>query len=437
MTSSPHRIVVVGGGSGGLKLVTRLGDRYARDPNVEVTLVDGSLTHVWKPLLHEIAAGTLDVHDDEREYMAHAHDHHFHFNWGWMDGLDRAAQQIWLAPVHDETGAESLPRRPVGYDTLVLAVGSTSNDFGIAGVADHCYSLDSTAEAERFRRRFLEAYLRAEQQTGPPAPGELDVAIVGAGATGVELAAELDRMRRQLRDYGIRGLDPLRDTRLVLIERAPRVLPGLADDMAAATRAQLEHLGIELHTGEAVAEVTEDGLHLESGEVIPAHFIVWAAGVQAPAFLEQLDGLETDAGHRVCVNSSLQTPRDEHIFAMGDCAACPPRPGSDEITPPRAQAADQQAEFLSRALARRLGGKPLPAFTYRDRGALVNVHDSAFGTLMGSLLGRVTIKGWLARIGYRSLYRAHQRALHGNVRALLLLLADIISRRTRPRLKLH
>lgn len=437
MTSQPHRIVVVGGGSGGLKLATRLGNRYRRDPGVEVTLIDGNLTHVWKPLLHEIAAGTLDVHDDECEYMAHARAHHFRFTWGWMDGLDRSSRQVWLAPLHEEDGTESLPRRPVAYDTLVLALGSVSNDFGVPGVTEHCYSLDSTSEAEHFRQSLLEAYLRAEQRHEQLERGELDVAVVGAGATGVELVAELDRMRRELTDYGVRDLDPVRDTRLVLIEQAPRVLPGQADDLAAATQAQLERLGVELRTGEAVEEARADGLRLASGDVIPARFIVWAAGVQAPPFLEGIDGLETDRNHRVVVTSTLQTTRDEHIFALGDCAACPPKPGSEDITPPRAQAADQQAEFLTRALACRLKGRPLPQFTYRDRGALVNVHDSAFGTLMGSLLGRVTIKGWLARVGYRSLYRAHQRALHGTVRAALLVLADTISRRTRPRLKLH
>lgn len=437
MTESVHRIVVVGGGSGGLKLATRLGDRYRKDPNVDVTLVDGNLTHVWKPLLHEVAAGTLDAHDDEREYMAHGRSHHFRFTWGWMEGLDRAARQVWLAPLCEEDGSEALPRRPVPYDTLVLAVGSVSNDFGVPGVAEHCYSLDSTAEAERFRRQLLEAYLRADQRAGAREAGELDVAVVGAGATGVELTAELDRMRRQLVDYGVRELDPARDTRLILIERAPRVLPGQADDLADATRAQLEHLGVDLRTGEAVAEAREDGLRLASGATIAARFIVWAAGVQAPAFLDGIDSLETDRAHRLVVRSTLQATRDERIFALGDCAACPPSPGSEQIIPPRAQAADQQAAFLARALPCRLQDRPLPTFEYRDRGALVNVHDSAFGTLMGSLLGQVTIKGWFARLSYRSLYRAHQRALHGTVRAGLLLLADIVTRRTRPRLKLH
>ena len=435
--SAPHRIVIVGGGSGGLKLATRLGHRYRRDPSVRVTLVDGSLTHVWKPLLHEIAAGTLDIHDDECDYIAHARAHRFTFVWGRMDGLDRARRRVHLAALQETDGREALPAREVAYDTLVIAVGSESNDFGVPGVAEHCFTLDSAEEAERFRRYLLEAYLRAGQGGGPRTAGELNVAIVGGGATGVELAAELDKMRHELAEYGACDIDVVRDTRLVVIERAPRLLPGLPDDVATATRNQLEHLGVGVRTGEEVAEVTPEGIRIRDGDFIPARFGVWAAGVQAPAFLAGIDGLETSGRHQLVVRSTLQTTHDDRVFALGDCAACPREPGSDTVVPPRAQAADQQAGFLARALPRFLAGRPLPEYTYRDRGSLVNVSDSAFGTLMGALLGRVTIQGWFARVSYRSLYRAHQRGLHGTTRALTMFLSDLVSRRTRPRLKLH
>lgn len=430
-----HRIVIVGGGSGGLKLATRLGRRFRGRDDVTVTLVDGALTHIWKPLLHEIAAGTLDARDDERDYIAHARAHHFTFVWGWMDGLDRQTRQLWLAPFDDDAGGEGLSRRPVDYDTLILAVGSESDDFGIPGVDRYCFTLDSAAEAEQFRRRLLESYLRAEQRELRAGPGELDIAIVGAGATGVELAAELDRMRHQLADYGIRRLDPVHDTRIVLIERAPRLLPGLPGRIAEATGEQLRRLGIETRLGESVTAVTEHGIELAGGDVVSARLKVWAAGVRAPGFLADIAGLETNARHQLAVELTLQTTRDPDIFALGDCAACPA--GDGLLVPPRAQAADQQAAFLADAIPRHLRGKPLPRYVYRDRGSLISVQDSAVGTLMGALLGRVTIEGWIARAGYRWLYRRHQRALYGTPRALLLWLADLIQRRTRPRLKLH
>jgi len=432
----PHRIVIIGGGSGGLKLATELGRRYARDPATEITLVDGNLTHVWKPLYHEVAAGTLDVHDDECDYIAHARRHHFTFVWGWMSGLDRAGRRVHLAPMHETDGSEVLAARDLPYDMLVIAIGSVSNDFGVPGVAEHCFSLDSAAEAEAFRRYLFEAYLRAGQRGGAAAPGELDVAIVGGGATGVELAAELDRMRHELADYGACDIDAVNDAHLVILERAPRLLPGLPEDLAEATRTQLARLGIITRLSEEVAEVTADGIRTRGGDFIPARFKVWAAGVQAPALLGTL-ALETNARHQLVVRRTLQTTQDDRIFALGDCAACPADASGKALVPPRAQAADQQAGFLARALPRHLRGEPLPEYTYRDRGSLVNVHDSAFGTLMGALLGNVTIEGWFARISYRWLYRSHQRALHGTIRALMMFLSDVVSRRTRPRLKLH
>lgn len=434
---SPKRIVIVGGGSGGLKLATRLGHRYRRNPEVEVTLVDDTLTHVWKPLLHEIAAGTLDLHEDECNYLAHARRHHFRFVWGRMQGLDRQNRRIHLAPLEARDGGESLPARGLDFDVLVLAVGGISDDFGIEGVAEHCYRLDSAPEAERFRQRLLEAYLRAGQSEDPPEPGELDVAIVGGGATGVELAAELDKMRHELNEYGAVGIDAVKDTKMTLLERIPRLLPGLPEELAVSTEKELTARGVTVRTGEAVSRVTAEGVHAEGGDFIPARFSVWAAGIRGQPFLASLDGLETNRRDQVQVRRTLQSTVDDHIFALGDCAACPLGEGDERLVPPRAQAADQQSRFLARQLPRFLDGRELADYTYRDRGSLVSLDDTAVGTLMGALLGNVTFEGWAARMSYRMLYRSHQRALHGSFRAMMLWITDLLGRRTRPRLKLH
>jgi len=434
---SAKRIVIIGGGSGGLKLATRLGHHYRGDEAVEITLVDDTLTHVWKPLLHEIAAGTLDMREDECDYLAHARRHHFRFVWGRMQGLDRAKRHIRLAPLELEDKPEDQPARELRYDLLVMSVGGISDDFGVPGVSEHCYRLDSAPEAERFRQRLLEAYLRAGQSDRPPAPGELDVAIVGGGATGVELAAELDKMRHELKEYGAVGIDAVDDTTLTILERAPRLLPGLPDDLAESTEKELGERGVHVMTGEAVSEVTSNGVRTANGAEIPARFTVWAAGVRGQPFLASLDGLENNNRDQLLVRRTLQTTRDDRIFAMGDCSACPLDDSGERYVPPRAQAADQQAKFLLKNLPRYLKGHELPNYEYRDRGSLVSLDDTAVGTIMGALLGNVTFEGWTAMVSYRWLYRSHQRALHGSFRALMLWASDLLGRRHRPRLKLH
>jgi NADH dehydrogenase len=181
-----HRILIVGGGAGGLELATRLGKTQGKRGAAHITLVDANLTHIWKPLLHEVAAGSLNAHDDELNYVAQAKWNHFQFQLGRMSGLDRTAKQIQLSATLDEAGHELVPERSLNYDTLVIAVGSNTNDFGTVGAAQHCLFLDSREQAERFHQQLLNHYLRAHAGSENE---KISVAIVGAGATGVELAA--------------------------------------------------------------------------------------------------------------------------------------------------------------------------------------------------------------------------------------------------------
>jgi NADH dehydrogenase len=432
----PHHIVIVGGGAGGLILATKLGDRLGKRGKARITLVDCVLTHVWKPLLHEIAAGTLRADADGLDYLVHARRHHFTFELGRMTGLDRRAQEILLEPVHDASGAEIVPAQRIGYDTLVIAVGSMLNDFGVPGVTEHCLYLDSLAQAERIQQRVLSKFLRGHSEARNAGPGRLQVAIVGAGATGVEFAAELRHAGRQLVGYGLRGFDPDRSIEVRLIEAAPSVLPALPERLQLATARQLEALEVEIHTGQQVREVTAEGVHTQSGDFFPADVIVWTAGVKGPAWLAKLDGLEVNRLGQLVVDQTLKVSRDEHIFALGDCAACP-QPNSERPVPPRAQAAHQQAHTLARSLARRLDGKaPLP-FVYKDYGSLVSLSSSTVGNLMGRLLTGITIEGRIARLAYLSLYKKHQTALHGLGWVTLRALGNLLQRGTRPQLKLH
>lgn len=430
-----HRIVIVGGGAGGLELATRLGRSLGRRGQARILLVDANLTHIWKPLLHEVAAGSLNSSENELNYVAQAKWNHFEFQLGRMIGLDRARKRIRLAATFDDNGAELLPERELPYDSLVIAVGSTTNDFGTPGAAEHCLFLDTRAQAERFHRQLLNHYLRAH--AGQAEDQGISVAIVGAGATGVELAAELHHAARELAAYGLDSIRP-ENMRITLIEAGPRVLPALPERISQPVHRSLEQLGVTVLTNTAVSEVTAEHLRARDGRIIPASLKVWAAGIRAPAFLRELDGLESNRIDQLVVRPTLQTSRDDDVFAFGDCAACPQPGEPGRNVPPRAQAAHQQASLLVKSFRHRLAGRPLPHYQYRDYGSLISLSRfSAVGNLMGNLMGSVKLEGWLARMFYVSLYRMHQMALYGPLRTLLLMLGDRIGRSTEPRLKLH
>src|SRR5690606_28260712 len=207
------------------------------------------------------------------------------------------------------------------YDTLIIAVGSQSNDFGTPGVREHALKLETPAAAQRFHLRLVNACVRAHTQQTPLRPEQLKVAIIGAGATGLHLAAELHQTTREVVAYELDRVDANKDIKVSVIEAAPRVLPALPERLSAATEALLAKLGVEVHTGAKVAEVLPGGVRLSDDRVLPAELVVWAAGVKAPEFLTRLDGLETNRINQLLVRQTLQTTLDDDIFAIGDCAA--------------------------------------------------------------------------------------------------------------------
>ncbi len=433
-----HEIVIVGGGAGGLELATRLGNKLGKGKHAHVTLIDASPSHLWKPLLYEVAAGSLDSYAERLEYLAQGHWHHFTFRLGRMDGLDRARQQVSVAPTLDEDGIEIIPRRSFHYDTLIIAVGSVGNDFGVPGVKEYCIMLDTPEQAREFHRRHINACLRANTQTEAVAPGQLTVGIVGAGATGVELAAELHDTTRELSAYGMDNIEPDKSLKLLLVEASDRILPGLPPRLSAAAAERLAELGVEMHTGERIVEVRHDGMLTADGTFIPASMMVWSAGIKAPDFMKDIDGLETNRINQLVVRPTLQTTRDDNIFAFGDCAACA-LPDGTGFVPPRAQAAHQQAAMLVKSICRRFHGKPLPEYVYRDYGSLVALgRFTPVGNLMGALTGgSIMIEGTLARLVYWSLHKMHEIALHGWIKTALTAYAHFISTPTRARIKLH
>jgi NADH dehydrogenase len=434
----PHRIVIVGGGAAGLELATHLGDTLGKRSLADVSLIERSRTHLWKPLLHMVAAGSMDPSEHQLNYLAQGHWHHFRYHFGEMVGLDRASKTVHLGPTFDEEGRQiSLPRS-VPYDTLVIAIGSVTNDFGTPGAAEHAIPLETAEQAVRFQHRVLNGFLRAQSQAGAIKPGQLHVAIIGAGATGTELAAELYQASREMIAFGLDHVDPDKDIRIILIEGAKRILPALPERVSEATLSLLKKLGVDVRTDAPVAAVRADGVELASGEFIPAELVVWAAGVRGPDVLSGLDGLEVNRANHLVTEPTLQTTRDPDIFAIGDCAALP-REGFETPVPPRAQAAHQEASHLAEQMKRRLKGLPLQPFVYRDFGSLVSLgRVGAIGNLMNlALRGNLFIEGMLARLMYRSLYKMHERALHGTAKTALGTLARGLSRHAEPKVKLH
>ncbi|MEI7063507.1 NAD(P)/FAD-dependent oxidoreductase [Dickeya chrysanthemi] len=435
MTSLPiKKIVIVGGGAGGLELATSLGRKLGRKNKAEITLVDRNHSHLWKPLLHEVATGSLDDDMDALSYLAHARNHHFNFQLGSLIDIDREQRTIQLAEIRDDQGELLVAARSLSYDILVVALGSTSNDFGTAGVKDHCIFLDNPKQARRFHNEMLNLFLKFSASQGEQE--KVNIAIVGGGATGVELSAELHNAVKQLHSYGFDSLSN-QALNVTLVEAGERILPALPPRISAAAHHELTQLGVRVLTQTMVTSAEQGGLNTKDGEFIDADLMVWAAGIKAADAMKDIAGLETNRINQLVVEPTLQTTRDPAIFAIGDCASCP-QPGGGFV-PPRAQAAHQMASRCYSNILALLSDQPMKPYVYRDHGSLVSLSKfSTVGSLMGNLMrGSVMVEGRIARFVYISLYRMHQIALHGYLKTGLMMLVGSINRVIRPRLKLH
>ncbi|TCK95912.1 NAD(P)/FAD-dependent oxidoreductase [Paraburkholderia sp. BL9I2N2] len=439
--SAAHRVVIVGGGVGGLGLATRLSESLGRAGLAQIVLVDRWPTHFWKPLLHEAASGQLDPATHQLQYAVQAQRHGFEFEQGELTALDRAERHITLSALHDADGREILPARQIAFDTLVLAMGSVTQYFGVPGAAEHALPLESVAHAEAFRRKLLDACLRANHarraQTAHAAT-PVSINIIGAGATGVELAAALRDTVRLLNRYSPFSLDPVRDFRIRLIESSGRVLPALSETISARAQRMLASLGVEVLSATRVTEVRADAVLTDGGAPLASDIAIWTAGISGPPVLRTLDGIAVNRNAQIQVNRTLQCTNDPNIFGLGDCAACP-ADDAGAFLAPRAQVAHQQALFLARALKCRIAGEALPGFVYRDAGTLVGFgREGTIGSLSNSLLTQpVFVDGWLATAVYKLIYRRHVMTLTGFARMALDTASHWLRRRVHPVIRLH
>ncbi|MGL4827584.1 MAG: NAD(P)/FAD-dependent oxidoreductase [Vibrionaceae bacterium] len=428
------KIVVVGGGAGGLGLATKLGQKWGKKQKAKITLIDKNTSHLWKPLLHELATGALDDGVEAVSYRVHAKNNDFDFQLGELCDIDRQNKRITLAALREPTsGALLVGERYVDYDLLVLAVGSISNDFGVPGVSENCMFLDSAPQASLFRKVLNEQLLKldagAEQS-------QVKIAIVGAGATGVELAAELYHTIEVVKDYGLTHLDSSR-LEVQLIEAGERILPALSEDVASLVMEKLHKIGVRVLTKTQVVEAANDGYITKAGDKIEADLMVWAAGIKVADHFKNIAGLETNKINQLIVKPTLQTSLDDAIFVIGDSAACPQPNGKN--VPPRAQSAHQMAQHCYKNILAWQAQRELKPYLYHDHGTFVSLSSySTIGNLLNGLSKNpILIDGKFARAAYLSLYRLHQASLYGWGKTLLLILLSRLNRLIKPSMKLY
>ncbi|MCL1044860.1 NAD(P)/FAD-dependent oxidoreductase [Shewanella sp. 1_MG-2023] len=427
-------IVIIGGGAGGMEIATKLGRKVGKKGKAKVTLVDCAESHVWKPLLHEVATGALDIGLDAISYRGHASDHGYHFQQGAMIDIDRENKHIILAPINDEDGQELLPARKIPYDYAVIAIGSVANDFKIPGVKEHSLFLDNTEQAMSIRKILLNKFMRYASHH--QLDEKIKIAVVGAGATGVEMSAEMHHAVEQLSGFGYKIDTSLLE--VTLIEADERILPKVDKvEISNSVTRELKQLGVNVMTNTRITEVSPEGLTTTSGNLIPSDMVIWSTGVKAPDFLNNIGGLESNQINQVMVKQNMQTTLDDNIFSIGDCAACPQADGS--WVPPRGQSARQMALMTADNIILMLEGKaPANEYVYKDLGSLVNLSKfHTVGNLMSFMGGGVLVEGKIARFVYTSLYRRHLIELHGVVKGTLMMLAKGIGRIIHPHLKLH
>ena len=426
-------IVIAGGGAGGLELARALGKKLGKRKKARIVLVDKNRTHIWKPLLHELAAGALDISTDGVDYSAHAKRHHYSFQFGEMHGIDNDAKTIKLAELYNDKNQLILPERQLNYDILVMAVGSVSNDFGTPGVNENCSFLDSQDQAQHFHHDLLDQFMRVHYS---PSATQLKIAIVGAGATGVELSAELCHVARLMKVYDLDSAEG-KPPELTLLEAGPRILPALPEKTASSAQSELEKLGIKVSTNTRITEANNTGFITAEGDLIQADITVWTAGVKAPDFLKKMTCFELNHIGQIVVKPTLQSSRDDSVYVIGDCCAFKQADGS--WVPPRAQSAHQMASTCGKNIIAEINGKPLREFIYTDYGSLINFSSyTTVGNLMGSLAkGSLFIEGHVAKFVYISLYRMHQVAIHGWLGGIVVYLAHKVGNTVKPKMKLH
>ncbi len=371
-----HHVVIVGGGFGGLAAARALGEQ-----DVAVTLVDRQNYHLFQPLLYQVATAGLSPSDIASPIRNLVTEHeNVSVRMAEVVGVELAARQVRLGD-----------GSALGYDSLVLATGVRHSYFGKGQWEGDAPGLKTLDDALEIRRRVLMAFENAEQETDPvKRQGWLTFVVVGGGPTGVELAGAISELARFSVAGDFRAFDP-RSAKVVLVEAGARVLSAFDTGLSGKARASLERLQVDVRLQTRVEDVTAEGVRLPDG-FLPAKTVLWAAGVEAPAWTRSL-GVTTDRSGRITVNADLSVPGHPDAYVIGDLAHFPTKDGG--ALPGLAPVALQQGEHVARNIAAARAKEPTRPFEYVDKGIMATV-GRASGIAQSGPFKLSGMLGWLA-----------------------------------------
>ncbi len=383
--SQRPRVLVLGGGFGGLGAALELGDS-----DVDVVLVDRHDYHTFQPLLYQLATGLLEPSAVGHSLRDLVHDQdNVTVHKTSATAVDLTERTVTLAEM-----------APLTYDYLVLALGAEVTFFGTEGAPEHAFPMYTLSDAMRLKDHVLGRWEAADKDPSLLDDGVLDVVVVGGGPTGVESAGAIAELYRGdlAKDYpGI----PQEKARVVLVEAGPEIFAMFKPNLRAYAREALEKRGVEVVTGEAVASVSPTRVTLKSGEEIPAHTLVWGAGLQGNRLVQSL-GLELERGNRIGVGADLTLPGHPDVYAVGDIAAITD-PKTEHVLPQLGSVALQSGEQAGKAIARRVRDKEPKPFRYRDKGTMATIGR---GAAVVQMMGGRTMKGFKAQVAWGTVHLA-------------------------------